>query len=84
MQLTDSCQPAITLSGCKCHPNWSYQGTNYYGSCASTGDARGSWCVVDRASCGSYRAHEWGSAYTTSATINGSSSTLTGLDFDYW
>lgn len=82
---TDYCEPTTTLSGCRCHPNWSFKGSSYYGTCASsTNDPRGSWCVVDRATCGTARAHEFGAANTTTASINGSSAVLTGLDFDYW
>jgi hypothetical protein len=75
--------PTITLSDCKCHPKWSFGGKNYFGSCASTGDPRGSWCVVERASCGNARAHEYGASDATTASINGSAAALTGLDFDY-
>lgn len=82
----DYCAPSITLSGCKCHPNWSLQGDTYYGSCANDGDTQGSWCVVDTTSCpGNYRAHQYGANSTTQVTINGQSinKTLTGLNFDY-
>jgi hypothetical protein len=84
VNFTDFCEPSVTLSGCKCHPNWSINGTSHYGSCANTGDPRGSWCVVDRASCGGVRAHEFSAANTTQASVNGSTAALTGLDFDYW
>jgi len=80
----DFCTPTITLSGCKCHPSWSYNGTTYYGTCASDNDPRGSWCVVDKATCPtSYRAHERGIKDVINATVNGAAANLTGLDFDY-
>lgn len=83
--LTDFCSAVTTLSGCKCHTNWRVNGATYNGTCANTGDPLGTWCVVDRATCGSaYRAHGFGANNTVSATIGGSATQLTGLDFDYW
>lgn len=81
---TDFCAPVTTLSGCKCHANWRLDGKSYYGTCAETKDPRGKWCVVDKSTCGSYRAHPYGSAKTITATIGPNTTTLTGLDFDYW
>jgi len=83
-ELTDFCAPVTTLSGCKCHPNWRFNGVDYYGSCANTRDPQGSWCVVNRTTCGTHRAHPFGPANTTAATVNGVQGQLTGLDFDYW
>ncbi|KAF8072527.1 hypothetical protein HT031_000187 [Scenedesmus sp. PABB004] len=80
----DYCAPTVTLSGCRCHPSWALGGETHYGSCASDGDPRGSWCVVDRASCpGPHRAHRFGAEHAINATVGGGAATLTGLDFDF-
>lgn len=84
--LTDFCAPVTTLSGCKCHANWRLDTTSFYGTCASTGDPLGSWCVVDKTTCPStFRAHGYGnSTSTVTATVGGVATALTGQDFDYW
>jgi hypothetical protein len=80
----DYCVATTTLSGCKCHSSWSYNGANYYGTCANDGDARGPWCVVDKDTCPTlFRAHDRGAKSIVAATINGKAANLTGLDFDY-
>lgn len=80
----DYCPATKTLSGCKCHPNWSLDNKTYYGTCANDGDKRGSWCVVDRATCpGAHRAHQYGANNTITTMVDGRDANLTGLDFDY-
>lgn len=83
-ELTDSCAPVTTLSGCKCHANWRLDGKSYFGTCADTKDPLGKWCVVDKSTCGSTRAHPYGPANTITATVAGVATNLTGQDFDYW
>lgn len=80
----DYCTATTTLSGCRCHPQWSLRGLKLYGSCTNDGDSRGSWCVVDRSTCPvQVRAHGYGADRLVNATINGASALLSGLDFDF-
>lgn len=44
----------------------------------------GSWCVVDKSTCGSFRAHGYGMNATNNATVDGVPVQLTGQGFDYW